>query len=148
MKTELRHHIHDFKGIGFSKIGHFKEVRAKIKELEKLNIKLARRGNRLEAMFHSMSDGVTILDRNLNIVFANHVQKNMFPDVSMIGQKCFSAFYRKDKICKNCPSLKTIRTRETRTRAVSAAPSTTAIKKRMTKRTTRLPSRLHSMLQV
>jgi len=24
---------HDFKGLGFSKIGHFKEVRSKIKEL-------------------------------------------------------------------------------------------------------------------
>ena len=80
--------LHDFKGIGFSKIGHFKEVRAKIKELENLNVKLARRGNRLEAIFNSMSDGVTILDRNLNIVFANHVQKNMFPAISLIEQKC------------------------------------------------------------
>ena len=105
--------IHDFKGIGFSKIGHFKEVRAKIKELEKLNIRLARRGNRLEAIFHSMGDGVTILDRNLNIVFANHVQKNLFPEVPLIGQKCFSAYYRQDKICKNCPARKTIDTRET-----------------------------------
>ena len=105
---------HDFKGIGFSKIGHFKEVRAKIKELEKLNIKLARRGNRLEAIFDSMSDGVTILDRDLNIVFANHVQKSMFPDVSLIGQKCFSVYYRKDKICKNCPARETINTRDTR----------------------------------
>ena len=25
---------HDFKGIGYSKLGHFKEVRTKIKELE------------------------------------------------------------------------------------------------------------------
>ena len=105
--------IQDFKGIGFSKIGHFKEVRAKIKELEKLNIELAQRGNRLEAMFNSMSDGVTILDRNLNVVFANHVQKNMFPAISLIGQKCFSAYYRKNKICKNCPALKTVATRET-----------------------------------
>ena len=105
--------IHDFKGIGFSKIGHFKEVRAKIKELEKLNIKLARRGNRLEAIFHSMGDGVTILDRNLNIVFANHIQKQLFPDVSLIGQKCFSAYYRRDKVCKNCPARKTIDTRDT-----------------------------------
>jgi PAS domain S-box-containing protein len=113
MKREHRSLIHDFKGIGFSKIGHFKEVRSKIKELENLNIKLAKRGNRLEAMFHSMSDGVTILDQNLNIVFANHVQKKMFPDVALIGEKCFSAFYRKDRICKNCPSLKTIQTRET-----------------------------------
>ena len=105
--------IQDFKGIGFSKIGHFKEVRAKIKELEKLNIELAQRGNRLEAMFNSMSDGVTILDRNLNVVFANHVQKNMFPAISLIGHKCFSAYYRKNKICKNCPALKTVATRET-----------------------------------
>jgi two-component system NtrC family sensor kinase len=105
--------IQDFKGIGFSKIGHFKEVRAKIKELEKLNIELAQRGNRLEAMFNSMSDGVTILDRNLTVVFANHVQKNMFPAISLIGQKCFSAYYRKNKICKNCPALKTVATRET-----------------------------------
>lgn len=103
----------DLKGIGSSKIGHFKEVRSKIKELEKLNIKLAQRGNRLEAMFNSMSDGVTILDRNLNIVFANHVQKNMFPAISLIGQKCFIAYYRKNKICKNCPALKTVATRET-----------------------------------
>ena len=106
--------MHDFKGIGFSKIGHFKEVRAKIKELEKLNVKLARRGNRLEAIFNSMSDGVTILDRNLDIVFANHVQKNMFPAISLIGQKCFSAYYRKNKICRNCPALQTIATQETR----------------------------------
>ncbi len=68
---------HDFKGLGFSKIGHFKEVRSKIKELEKLNIKLAQRHNRLEAIFNSMSDGVTILDRNMTIVFANQVQKKM-----------------------------------------------------------------------
>jgi len=106
--------MHDFKGIGFSKIGHFKEVRAKIKELEKLNVKLARRGNRLEAIFNSMSDGVTILNRNLNIVFANHVQKNMFPAISLSGQKCFTTYYRKNKICKNCPALQTIETQETR----------------------------------
>ena len=103
----------DFKGIGFSKIGHFKEVRAKIKELEKLNVKLAQRGNRLEAIFNSMSDGVTILDRNLNVVFANYVQKKMFPDVSLIGKKCFTAYYRKNKLCKNCPALQTIQTQET-----------------------------------
>jgi transcriptional regulator with PAS, ATPase and Fis domain len=104
--------VHDFKGIGFSKIGHFKEVRAKIKELEKLNVKLARRGNRLEAIFNSMSDGVTILDRNLTIVFANHVQKNMFPAISLIGQKCFTTYYRKNEICSNCPACKPLRPRK------------------------------------
>jgi PAS domain S-box-containing protein len=112
MNRNQKNPVPDFKGTGFSKIGHFKEVQAKIKELEKLNINLARRGNCLEAIFHSISDGVTILDRNLNIVFANHVQKSMFPNVSLIGQKCFAAYYRKNKICKNCPARKTAQTRD------------------------------------
>lgn len=100
--------IPDFKGIGFSKIGYFKEVRSKIKELEKLNIKLALRHNRLEAIFNNMSDGVTILDRDLNIVFVNQVQKNMFSGSELIGSKCFSAFYGKHHVCRNCPAQKTV----------------------------------------
>jgi two-component system, NtrC family, sensor kinase len=101
---------HDFKGIGFSKVGHFKEVQSKIKELETLNIELARRHNRLEAIFNSMSDGLTILDKELNIVFANQVQKNMFPDVSLVGNQCFRAYFRRDKECRNCPALSTLDT--------------------------------------
>jgi len=104
---------HDFKGIGYSKIGYFKEVQFKIKELEKLNLELARRHNRLEAIFNSMSDGLTILDKDLNIVFANQVQNNMFPDISLIGKKCFKAFFRKDKRCRDCPALHSLETRET-----------------------------------
>ncbi len=104
---------HDFKGLGFSKIGHFKEVRSKIKELENLNIKLARRHNRLEAIFNSMSDGVTILDRDMTIVFANQIQKKMFPEINLVGQHCYFAYYRKNRICRECPALKTLETRET-----------------------------------
>jgi len=103
---------HDFKGIGFSKIGHFKEVQSKIKELETLNIELARRHNRLEAIFNSMNDGLTILDKELNIVFANQIQKNMFPDVSLIGNRCFTAYFRREKICRKCPALSTLETKE------------------------------------
>ena len=103
---------HDFKGIGFSKIGHFKEVQSKIKELETLNIELARRHNRLEAIFNSMNDGLTILDKDLKIVFANQVQKNMFPDISLIGNRCFKAYFRKEQICRNCPAMSTLETKK------------------------------------
>lgn len=113
MTEHFTHIGHDFKGIGYSKIGYFKEVRNKIAELEKLNITLAQRRNRLEAIFNSMSDGLTILDRNLTIVFANKIQKKMFPGVSLIGQKCFRAYYNKQAICKDCPSLKTMANEET-----------------------------------
>lgn len=104
---------HDFKGISYSKIGHFKQVQSKIKELEKLNLELAHRHNRLEAIFNGMSDGLTILDRNLTIVFANQVQKSMFPDITVIGKKCFKAFFRKEKTCHECPALRSLETRGT-----------------------------------
>ena len=64
MNPKFKDEYPDFKGIGYSKIGYFKETRSKIKELESLNIELARRHNKLEAIFNSISDSLTILDRN------------------------------------------------------------------------------------
>ncbi len=103
----------DFKGLRHSKIGYFKEVRAKIKELEKLNMQLAQRHNRLDAIFNSMSDGVTILDRDLNIVFTNKVQRQRFPEIAEPAKHCHQIFYQRDERCPNCPALKTLGTGET-----------------------------------
>jgi two-component system, NtrC family, sensor kinase len=105
----------DFKGIGYSKIGYFKETRAKIKELESLNIELARRHNKLEAVFNSISDGLTILDRHLTIVFANQIQQSYFPKSLMIGEKCHRVFFKKDGTCRDCPVIKTMKHGETYT---------------------------------
>ena len=102
----------DFKGLRHSKIGYFKEVRSKIKELEKLNIQLAQRHNRLDAIFNSMSYGVTILDRNLSIVFTNRGQKEMFPEIEDASMRCHQIFYQRDHQCPNCPVLKTLETGE------------------------------------
>jgi two-component system, NtrC family, sensor kinase len=113
MSKETTSTEYDFKGIGFSKIGYFKEVRSKITELEDLNIELARRHNKLEAIINSMSSGLIILDQNLNIIFANKVQASMFPGVPLIGQECFRALYRKTRRCRDCPALKTLETHDT-----------------------------------
>lgn len=102
----------DFKGLGFSKVGHFKEVRAKIKELENLNLELARRHNKLEAILNSLNDGLTILNRELDIVFANRVQKSLFGKVNLEGHKCYQAFFHRDQPCQNCPALATMATQE------------------------------------
>lgn len=104
---------YDFKGIGFSKIGHFKVVRSKINELESLNIELATRHNKLEAIINSISDGMTILDMDLNILFVNKIQTAMFPEGILKGRPCYQAFFRKDKPCKNCPALRSMESHET-----------------------------------
>ncbi|MEW6349427.1 MAG: histidine kinase dimerization/phospho-acceptor domain-containing protein [Thermodesulfobacteriota bacterium] len=101
---------YDFKGIGFSKVGHFKEVRSKIKELEHLNVELAARHNELEAIINSISDGMTILDENLQIVFVNKIQSIMFPEGTLAGRPCYQAFFRKERPCKDCPAQRTLQT--------------------------------------
>ena len=83
-------------------------MRTKTKELETLNLELARRHNQLESIFNSISDGLTILDRDLNIVFTNKVQKTMFPEVSLVGKKCYNAFFRKKNVCRDCPARITL----------------------------------------
>ena len=103
----------DFQGIGYSKSGHFKEVRKKIKELEQLNIELSRRHKRLEAIFNGMSDGLAILDRDFTIVFANDVQQRFFPNVPLVGKKCFNAYFRRERICSDCPARRTLESHET-----------------------------------
>jgi two-component system, NtrC family, sensor kinase len=113
MSTQLKGTDLDFKGIGYSKIGYFKEVRSKIKELEDVTVELARRHNKLEAIINSMNSGLAILDDNLTIVFANKLQSSMFPEVSLVGQQCHTAFYRKNRPCRDCPALKTLETRQT-----------------------------------
>jgi two-component system, NtrC family, sensor kinase len=112
MNPKAKRQYPDFKGIGYSKIGYFKETRSKIKELESLNIELARRHNKLEAVFNSINDGLTILDRHLNIVFANQVQKANFPNTTLIGEKCYRAFFQKSDICRVCPVVQTMQSQE------------------------------------
>ncbi len=106
MSQDQKSERYDFKGLGFSKIGHFKQVRAKIKELENI-------GNEREAIINNMSDGLTILDKDLNIVFANKIQQDLFQDNALIGKKCFAACFQQSKSCSDCPALTTFATEET-----------------------------------
>ena len=113
MAERSRWQNYDFKGIGFSKIGYFKEVRSKINELETLNIELAARHNKLEAIINSISDGMSILDENLTILFANKILSTMFPKENLVGTPCYQAFFRKVRACKECPALRSLATGQT-----------------------------------
>jgi len=62
MEDKITSIVHDFKGIGFSKIGYFQRSPQEAQRVGKLNLKLAQRRNRLEAIFESINDGLSILN--------------------------------------------------------------------------------------
>ena len=65
----------------------------------------------LSNVFDSIQDGIGVLDRDLNIVRANPVMEN-WPVASrpLVGRKCYESIYGREKPCRDCPALKTLKT--------------------------------------
>jgi len=54
----------------------------------------------LEQVLISLHDGITIQDREFNILFQNDTMKKAFGD--QLGAKCYAIYERRDRICEQC----------------------------------------------
>jgi PAS domain S-box-containing protein len=59
---------------------------------------------KLDAMLRSIGDHMSMLDRDLNIIWANDVAKKIFGD-DIIGKKCYTAYHKRDRPCEPYPCL-------------------------------------------
>ncbi len=65
----------------------------------------------LQDILDSIQDGVSILDKDLNIVIVNNSMKVWYARNAPIeGKKCYVCYQDRDKPCDPCPSLKAMRT--------------------------------------
>lgn len=63
----------------------------------------------LNNVFDSITDGISMLDRDLNIIRVNRIMERWHPDaVPLVGKKCYSAYHHRSEPCMRCPSLKAI----------------------------------------
>ncbi len=75
----------------------------KSKEIE---LELKRREELLTSMFNSIQDGLSILDRDLNIIKVNNRMNQLYPHmVPLEGKKCYFAYQKRDSICSFCPTV-------------------------------------------
>jgi len=63
-----------------------------------------------EHVLASLPDGITIQDRDFNIVYQNNAMKHAFG--SHIGAKCYAIYERRDQICEGCGLQKAFQTGE------------------------------------
>lgn len=62
-------------------------------------------------IFDGFQDGISVLDKNLNITHVNKwIKENHHDKLPLIGKKCYEAFQDRSSPCPWCPSLKTIST--------------------------------------
>jgi len=57
--------------------------------------------NKLQSLIDAMEDGLTIQDRDYNIIYQNESLKEILGD--HLGEKCYRAYAHKDKVCNDCP---------------------------------------------
>jgi len=101
----------------------YEELEQKVKELEKKSVehkrgeealrsekgKLAEEAvkeseRKLSAMLQSVGDHMSMMDKDLNILWANDVAKELFGD-DIVGKKCYEVYHGRDKPCEPSPCL-------------------------------------------
>ncbi len=73
-------------------------------ERERTRVALRESDGMLSAMLQSLGDHMSMMDDNLNILWANDVAKGLFGD-DIIGKKCYEVYHGRNKTCEPFPCL-------------------------------------------
>ncbi|MDP2168523.1 MAG: GAF domain-containing protein [Thermodesulfovibrionales bacterium] len=64
----------------------------------------------LEAVLGSIQDGISVSDKDLNILYVNPVMEKWYPrTMPLLGKKCFEAYHGHTEPCEICPSMRTLK---------------------------------------
>jgi diguanylate cyclase (GGDEF)-like protein/PAS domain S-box-containing protein len=87
------------------------DYKKEINETKKLSARLLENENFLSSVFFSIQDGISILDKDMNVIRVNSVIEKWF-DYSMplVGKKCYNAYHCANEPCVCCPSRKALQT--------------------------------------
>ncbi|UCG38514.1 MAG: PAS domain-containing protein [bacterium] len=68
----------------------------------------------LESIFNSISDGISILDTEMNVVRVNPTMEKWYQhSAPLTGRKCYEVYHGRSEECEKCPSRTTMQTGQT-----------------------------------
>jgi PAS domain S-box-containing protein/putative nucleotidyltransferase with HDIG domain len=60
----------------------------------------------LSNVFDAIQDGISVLDKDLNILRVNNTMEEWYRhNMPLVGKKCFQAYHGRDEVCDNCPTV-------------------------------------------
>jgi len=87
------------------------ELRKEIIGRRKLGEAFNKNKDFLANVFSSIQDGISVLDKEMNIVLVNPVMEKWYADkLPIIGKKCYEAYQYSPQPCKICPVRVTLKT--------------------------------------
>ncbi len=79
--------------------------------------KLSERERFLRNVFECIQEGISVLDKDLNIIQVNPAMEKRFGE-HIAGKKCYQAYHGRLKPCELCPSIRAIKTGSAQTEVV------------------------------
>jgi PAS domain S-box-containing protein len=84
-----------------------------ITDRKKAENALKERESFLANIFDSIQDGISILDKDLNIIQVNRKMEEWYEHtMPLVGKKCYEAYHEREKACEICPTLQTLESGE------------------------------------
>ncbi len=67
---------------------------------------------RYKLLIDNIDIGITLIDKDYNVVMANRYQGEMFnkPSFELIGANCFKEFEKREEVCAHCPGTRAMAT--------------------------------------
>ncbi len=77
----------------------------------------------LSNLFNSIQDGLSVLDRDLNVIKVNRLMEDWYaPNMPLVGKKCYECYQNADNPCNPCPALRSLESGKTETDTVRGLP--------------------------
>jgi PAS domain S-box-containing protein len=92
---------------------HIIHIATDITERKQLEEGLKKNERFLSNVFSSIQDGLSILDKNMNIIKVNPTMERWYShSMPLVGKKCYKAYHQRSQSCKVCPTHRTLKKNE------------------------------------
>jgi PAS domain S-box-containing protein len=91
----------------------FRPMVIEIEERKRVEAALEANERFLTNVFSSIQDGISILDKNMNIIRVNHTMEKWYAhSAPLVGKKCYDAYHGRKDMCEICPTYRTVQSGE------------------------------------
>ena len=122
LEIEVNKQKNDYKLISMDGIieydekGNFKYAHCFLKDITKfkeIENKLKNSNNFLSNILSSIQDGISVLNKDLDVIMVNSTMERWYShSMPIVGKKCYEVYHGLDKPCDACPSLRALATKK------------------------------------
>ena len=89
-----------------SRLKKSRNARPSVQAVSQVERKIRENERFLQAVFDGIQDGISVLDKDLNVVRVNHAIEDWYEHaMPLAGKKCFAAYHLRSEPCRVCPTI-------------------------------------------